>query len=92
MNTPVKLETATVPPLPVDPEVVAFCEKLVERAKAGEFNGIAIVTMTCPNVGHYIACGTAWAGEIGSSAHTAVGGVEVLKHRMLSDLFNYSAE
>lgn len=81
------------PPSPVDPHVISELENLLERAKAGRFNGIAYVTVTSDAAGNYSALGTAWAGAgIEMNAHTAVGGIEVLKHRALMELFEWERD
>jgi hypothetical protein len=76
------------PPAPVDENCVALLERLLADAKAGEFNGIACITITSDNAGAYSALGTSFDGAgIHQNAHTAVGGCEVLKRRMLDKLF-----
>ena len=78
-------------PSPVSEECVKMLEQLLEKAKAGEFNGFACITVTADNCGHYTALGTMWAGNgVTQNSHTAVGGVEVLKKRMLDELFVWS--
>lgn len=85
-----KLVTNTVPPSPVDDRVISLLERLLEDAKAGQFNGIACVTVTSHAAGAYSALGTSWDGAgIEQNAHTAVGGLEVLKRRMLDKLFDW---
>lgn len=76
------------PPSPVDDRVIALLERLLADARAGQFNGVACITITSDNAGHYSALGTSWDGAgIEMNAHTAVGGCEVLKRRMLDKLF-----
>ena len=81
---------APQPPSPVDEKVVALLEQLLADAKAGEFNGIACITITSDHAGSYSALGTSWDGAgIDQNAHTAVGGCEVLKKRMMDKLFEW---
>lgn len=88
-----KLVTGTVAPSPVDADCVALLEKLLADAKAGEFNGIACMTITSDHCGAYTALGTSFDGAgIIQNAHTAVGGCEVLKKRMLDRLFNWDVD
>lgn len=91
MASPVlTLITPTTPPAAVDPETIRFLENLLASAKAGEINGVAVVTITSPHVGAYIGCGTCWAGDaVRQSVHTMLGGVDVLKQRMLNELFSW---
>jgi hypothetical protein len=91
MTDAVRLRTATTPPMPVDNEVVAQLEQLLVRAKAGEFNGLCVVTVTSPGVGAYTACGTGWWGEaVAGGVHIALGGIAVLQERLLRDLIHFS--
>lgn len=87
MSNVIKLVEAG-PPSPVDERVIALLERLLADAKAGAFNGIACITVTSDHAGSYSALGTSWDGAgIDQNAHTALGGCEVLKKRMLDKLF-----
>lgn len=78
------------PPAPVDEQCIALLERLLADAKAGQFNGIACITITSDHAGSYSALGTSFDGAgIEQNAHTAVGGCEVLKRRLLDKLFNW---
>ena len=80
----VKLSAVSSPPLPADADLVARLEELLELAKAGEFNGIAYVTVTSPAAGAYIACGTGWSGAaVETGVHIALGGLAVLERRLV---------
>lgn len=84
---------APQPPSPVDEQCVALLERLLMDARAGEFNGIACITVTSDRAGAYSALGTMFDGEgIRQNAHTAIGGCEVLKKRMLDKLFEWGPE
>lgn len=77
-------------PSPVDERCVALLERLLADARAGQFNGIACFTITSDHAGSYSALGTSFDGDgIEQNAHTAVGGCEVLKRRLLDKLFNW---
>jgi hypothetical protein len=81
---------APQPPSPVDERCIALLEKLLADARAGEFNGIACITVTSDHAGSYTALGTSFDGAgIEQNAHTALGGCEVLKKRMLDKLFRW---
>lgn len=78
------------PPSPVDDRCIALLERLLADARAGEFNGIACITVTSDRAGSYTALGTSFDGSgIEQNAHTAIGGCEVLKKRMLDKLFEW---
>lgn len=79
------------PPSAVDGAVVGLLERMLADARAGHFNGVAIITITSDQSGAYSALGTAFEGAgVHQNAHTAVGGCEVLKRRMLEALFEWS--
>lgn len=82
-----KLVTSTTPPSPVDDDVVALLRKLLRQAEAGEFNGLAVVTITSPQLGAYTGAGTAYAGSgVTEGVHTALGTVCVLQRRLEREL------
>jgi hypothetical protein len=86
MSEVVRLVTNTEPPCAIDDEVIEQLESLLAKAKAGEFNGIAFVTITSPELGAYIGCGTGWAGQgVHQGVHTVLGGVDVLHQRLLRE-------
>jgi hypothetical protein len=68
----------------VDEELVAFCERLLAQAKAGEINGVAVATCCaadgCANNG----IGQGWNGAPGTM-HTLTVAVGVLLQRMLKE-------
>lgn len=80
----IRLQPTTTPPTPVDEEVVALLESLLDGARTGRFNGIAVVTIESPALGAYTGVGTAYAGiGVKGGVHTALGGVDVLHERLL---------
>jgi hypothetical protein len=77
------LRPVTAPVSPSDPDVVSLLELLLERARAGEFNGLAVVTVELVGAGQVVGVGNAYAGQgIRQSVHSALGGVEVLRQRL----------
>ena len=90
MTGPIRLVTAVeLAPMKVDPDVVAQLEALLERAKAGDFNGLMVATLSFTDPGHYVGAGTLFAGCIRQHVHTALGTVDVLKHRMMTELLEW---
>ncbi len=81
---------APQPPSPVDERCIALLENLLTAAKAGQFNGIAAITITSDHAGSYSGLATVFEGEgIEQNVHTALGGCDVLKKRMLDKLFRW---
>jgi hypothetical protein len=90
MSAEVVQLVAPQPPSPVDERCVGLLENLLVAARAGQFNGIAVITITSDRSGAYSALSTMFEGDgLEQNAHTAVGGCEVLKRRMLDKLFEW---
>jgi len=88
VSEPIKLVTPTEPIRAADPATIAYIEQLLDRAKGGQFNGIAIVTITSPHPGAYDLCGTGYAGAgLVANVHTVLGGISVLHARLMADKF-----
>lgn len=81
----VPLTTATKPVLAVDEAVIAALEDLMERAKAGEIQGVAYVTVQSDGMGALLSTGTGYKGEgIAQNVHATIGIIEALKGRMIA--------
>lgn len=66
----------------VDPGVVSLLEDMLEQARAGRFNAVAIATLCSPAPGVADDCGTAFAGAGAEQCVFAMlGCLEQLKHR-----------
>lgn len=79
------LTPATEPVLPVDPDLVARLETLVEMAKAGEIQGIAYATVQSVGAGSYNHVGSGWVGRGASqNVHPMLGAIVVLQSRLLA--------
>lgn len=90
MNEPVRLVTAVeLVPMAVDAEVVEHLEKLLEGARRGDFNGIMTATLSFTDPGHYVGAGTGFCGCVRQHVHTALGTVDVLKYRMMTELMEW---
>lgn len=89
MTEAIKLVTNTSAPMPVDDEVVEHLEALLTRAKAGDFNGLMVATLSFTDPGHYVGAGTSFVGCVRQHVHTALGTVDVLKQRMMNELMEW---
>lgn len=88
MSEPIKLVTPTEPMRAADPATIAYIEEMLDRAKDGQFNGIAVVTITSPRSGSYDLCGTGFAGAgLEANVHTVLGGIDVLHARLMAAKF-----
>lgn len=82
MSNVVKLETENPTPVPVCPEVIERLEELLERARAGQINGIVFATIHSPGPGQYLSCGSGWAGDaMRANVHTTAGAIQALALR-----------
>lgn len=83
----VKLEVAQRPVVPVDQATVEYLEIMLERARQGEIQGVAMVTVESTGAGTLLSCGTGWAGEgLAQNVHAAIGAASHLHARLLGRL------
>lgn len=77
------------PPSLVNGEVIEHLEMLLERAKAGQINGVMTATVLLDSRGLCIETATGWAGSVRDAVNTAIGTVDVLHERMLRELIEW---
>lgn len=74
-------------PTGVDEDVVKFAQRLLQSARDGDFQGVAIVTVQVSPEGVVTAVGNGYEGVgIKEHRHTAIGGVLALQDRMVREL------
>jgi len=82
----VTLRTVDKPATAVDDAVVEKLTEFLGRAKNGEFNGVALLTVEADGAGSVVSVGTTWAGQgVEQNVHAVIGGIEVLKERWMRD-------
>jgi len=80
----VRLGLAQTPVAPIDAKTVAYLEDMLARAKSGEIQGVALVTIESNGAGSVLSVGTGWEGEgFFQNVHAAVGGAAFLQKRLL---------
>jgi hypothetical protein len=77
------------PPSAVNDEAVAHLEMLLEKAKAGEINGVMTATVRVDHRGACFETATGWAGSVRDAVNAALGTVDVLHQRMLRELVEW---
>lgn len=83
----VKLAVAQTPVAPIDEATVKYIEDMLDRARQGEIQGVAMVTIESTGAGTVLSCGTGWAGEgMKQNVHAAIGAASHLHARLLSVL------
>lgn len=86
----VRLETSTRPTLPIDVDLIADLELLLEKAKQGEIQGYAFITIKSSGAGNYIDITNGFCGAaINNNVHTAIGALAILQARLISEKNGY---
>lgn len=86
----INLQAASKPVTPIDQEAISTLRLILTKAEAGEIQGVAVVTVETDGAGSLLGVGSVYSGEgIKQNIHAAIGAVEALKYRMVSQCLEW---